>query len=203
MVEDTASDRVPRGTLRYESELDLALRAAHRDRQAERDLVDLLRDGVRRTVFYLVGSDRDADDMTQLALIEILLAVGSFRGDCALKYWAERITVRTAMRVLKKRQKQEAIINDLNSEESCPRDGEADACRGWLHRRIAQLLKRLSRDCRTALVLHHVQGYEISEIANLTGARVNTVRGRLRRGRKKLSQHIAEDPALREWVCHE
>ena len=94
-------------------------------------------------------------------------------------------------------------MNDLEIEEAHPRDAEADACRGWLQKRITQLLQRLSHDCRTALVLHHVQGYKISEIAALTGARVNTVRGRLRTGRKRLGQYIAEDPALKEWVCHE
>ncbi len=203
MVDNLAGVGGNRIVPRYESETALAERAAGRDRQAERDLVDLLRDGVRRTVFYLVGSDRDADDMTQMALIEILSSVRSFRGDCSLKYWADRITVRCAMRALKKRRRREALLNDMEMEETTPPDAEADACRGWLQQRMARLLQQLSRDCRTALVLHHVQGYKISEIAALTGARVNTVRGRLRTGRKRLGRYIDEDPALKEWVCHE
>jgi DNA-directed RNA polymerase specialized sigma24 family protein len=53
------------------------------------------------------------------------------------------------------------------------------------------------------VVLHHVQGYGIVEVAEMTGAPVNTVRDRLRVGRRQLRKRILGDPALRGWLDRE
>ena len=94
---------------RYESELEMAQSAAQGDDNAKRDLVGLVLDQVRRTMSYLSGSERDAEDLSQMALIQILNSAGSFRGECTLKYWAERIAVRTAMKHFRKRQRREKL----------------------------------------------------------------------------------------------
>jgi len=77
-------------------------------------------------------------------------------------------------------------------------DDEASVKR--LRVRLASLLQKISPERRTAVTLHHVQGYDLAEISDMTGAPVNTVRDRLRVGRKQLRKHIMRDPMLREWV---
>ena len=187
---------------RYESELEMAQVAAQGDQNAKRDLVGLVLDQVRRTMSYLSGSERDAEDLAQMAMIQILNSAGSFRGECTLKYWAERIAVRTAMKHFRKRQRREKLTISWFSgaPEHSDIDIEHDAARGEARIRIAEHLQKLSFDRRTAIVLRHVQGYGVAEIANLTGAPINTVRDRLRVGRAQLKKRILNDPSLGEWV---
>ena len=91
---------------------DLALaRAAGRgEAQACRELAERLLRRVRLTVTYLAAGDRDADDLMQVSLIEILRVAGTYRGESSLERWADRIAVRTALRALKQRRRREQIV---------------------------------------------------------------------------------------------
>ncbi|MDJ0762866.1 MAG: RNA polymerase sigma factor [Myxococcota bacterium] len=186
---------------RYESELVLAQTAASGDKNAQRDLINAVVDQVRRTASYLANPERDADDLAQVALIQILNSVKAFRGECSLRYWADRITVRTAMKQARKRQRRDKLWGTSNFNHLPPARGlEECLAQDQIRLRIAGHLKKLSTDRRTAIVLHHIQGYGISEIAEMTGTPVNTVRDRLRVGRKQLKKRILADRSLKEWL---
>jgi len=187
---------------RYGTELEMTQLAAQGDQAAKRDLINLVIDQVRRTISYLARPDREAEDLSQLALIQILRSAGSFRGECTLKYWADRIAVRTAMKQFRKRQRRERL--GAASWEPPPAvseqkvDVDVDSLK--VRARLGMLLEKLSEERRTAVVLHHVQGYGIAEIAAMTNAPVNTVRDRLRVGRKQLRKKILADPCLKDWI---
>lgn len=186
---------------RYESEIDMTRAAAQGDPVARRDLVDALFDQVRRTVSYLAQPTRDAEDLAQLSLIQILRSAGSFRGECSLSYWADRIAVRTAMKQFRKRQRREKLTQEIWEPAPPPRPGvDEDLALQQIRGRLSAMLQKLSEERRTAVVLHHVQGYGISEIAEMTGSPINTVRDRLRVGRRQLRKRILADPGLKDWV---
>ncbi len=181
--------------------LDLALteRVRDRDRKAEQQLIERLRGQVRRTVFYLAGAHRDSDDLFQLALVEILYSAGTYRGDASLERWADRITVRTVLKALKKQRRRdrlheeyEDVADDTNVVDTL------DAQR--VRVRLATLLQDLKAGCRASMVLHYVHGYPIQEVAALTGTKINTVRGHLKSGRNTLRRRIMADRLLREWA---
>lgn len=163
--------------------------------------MNALMDQVRRTVSYLSSPDKDADDLAQLALIQILKSAGSFRGECTLNYWADRITVRTSMKQFRKRQRREKLAMSVWPETPVDDSGmEDDLAARQIRVHLSRILQKLSLERRTVMVLHHLQGYGISEISEMTGAPINTVRDRLRIGRKQLRKRILTDPSLREWV---
>ncbi len=192
---------------------DLARAAASGDPAAQRTVVRRLHGRVRSTVFYLTGGRGDWEDMVQDALVEILRSLRSFRGEASLESWADRITVRTAMRQLKRRHRHpEVAFSELegrHSEESNegppvglargPEDPDARPRRTEVRLRLGALLERLPPERRTAVVLRWVHGYSIQEIADMTGVRLNTARGRLRKGKKELRDLILSDPVLRNW----
>ena len=177
------------------------------DPQATRALAERLCDRTRATVHFLCGGDRDADDLSQLALVAVLRSAHSFRGDCPIERWADRIAVRTALRALRHRRWREKIV--ALQEDPLPEShGAPDAriFRHFLRGRLSGLLARLSEDRRTAVVLHWVHGYSVAEIAELTESPPNTVRDRLRVAKKQLRGLFSKDPALSEWaqsVLHE
>ena len=46
---------------------------------------------------------------------------------------------------------------------------------------------------KTVLLLHYVEGYQIGEIARITGLSENAVKKRLQRGREALRRQLADD----------
>ena len=76
------------------------VRGVHSAREA---LATRLYPRVTTTVRYLAGTSDDIDDIIQLSLIEILRSVGGYRGDASLERWCDRVTVRVALRQLKRR----------------------------------------------------------------------------------------------------
>ena len=67
-----------------------------------------------------------------------------------------------------------------------------------MQRRLAAVVGELPPERRTALVLRHVQGYSVAEVAKITGAPQNTVRDRLRKARATLRRRVVADEVLRE-----
>jgi RNA polymerase sigma-70 factor (ECF subfamily) len=182
-------------------DLEVARRAGEGDDAARRELAGRLLPRVRTTVHYLAAGDRDADDLVQQALVEVLRVVGTYRGEASLEYWADRVVVRTALRRIRQRRWREGIVRLDPDETGCADAGQQRAhARQELRQRLARHLERLSVDRRTAVVLHWVRGYTIPEIADLTDAKLNTVRGRLRDARQQLRRQLLKDPVLRDWA---
>lgn len=198
-----------------ESDLELARAAGQQDPGARRLLAERLFTRVRTTVHYLAPQDRDADDLVQRSLVEILSSVKGFRGESRLETWADRITVRTCMRALKKRQRRDqsvSLVGDVLTVQE--REGGAVArdlarprnpqeqtlSQRQLRQRLSLKLQRLTAARRMAMILRWVFGYSLKEIAELTEAPVNTVRDRLQVGKRQLRAMILKDSILRDWA---
>jgi len=195
-------------------DLALARAAGQGDVRARQQLADRLFDRVRATVSYLAGGDPDKDDLVQLSLIEILRSAGSFRAEGHLEGWSDRITIRTSLRALKTRRRRDEVLHAVDDAEVAlerlpaePLDSagaggselEQEAQRRQLHGRLAVHLSRLDPERRAAVLLRWVHGHSVEEVAEITEARVNTVRGRLRRGKRQLRKLILSDPMLCGW----
>jgi len=180
---------------------ELARAAAAGDPKARRELLDRLLDRVRTTVRYLNAGAADTDDLVQVSLVQILRSAGSFRGASRLETWADRITVRTAMRMIKaRRRRPEVALEDLPVDQPGGVDPEDRLSRRQVSEHLAVLLGRLSPERRTVVTLCLVHDYRVTEIAEITGAPLNTVRDRLRVGRKQLRKMIASDSVLADWM---
>jgi RNA polymerase sigma-70 factor (ECF subfamily) len=184
-----------------EADHELTSAAAAGDRRARRELATRLLVRTRAVVFRLTGPDPDAEDLAQAAIIEVLRSARTFRGESSLETWAERIAIRTAVRRLKRRRFRASIVA-LDSERELVdlADSEVDLDRQRMRARMRELLERLKPKHRIALTLKLALGYSVAEIAALTDAPINTVRNRLRRGRKLLHAEIASDDLLAEWA---
>jgi len=185
----------------FDSDYALTQAAAQGDRSARRLMAERLLDRVRTTVRYISADDRDQDDWVQIAMIEILRSARTFQGSGSLESWSDRIAVRSAMRHLKRRRKKESVVelqeDPRHEPEVNPSEGHT---RMAIRRQVARLLGTISGDRRTCVVLRLVYGYSIDEIAEMTAAPRNTVRDRLKRGRKQLKDKVRRDALLKEWV---
>jgi RNA polymerase sigma-70 factor (ECF subfamily) len=156
------------------------------DRLALAALATHLLPRVRNLVRYLIRGDHDLDDISQEALLTVLRGLGTYRGQGTVESWADRVVARATFAWLKRRRVQEQrTVADWQAARIATEEGLDEYLS---RRRFVLLLDQLPLDQRHALVLHHVVGLSVEEIAAETGALRETVRTRLRLGRSKLRE---------------
>jgi len=156
---------------------------------AQRVLVGRLLHRVDKLCRVLLRNVRDAEDARQLSMLEILKAAHNFRGESSVERWADRITVRTALRAVAAERR--AQMMPLEPElSSTNRDaGESVVL-------AQEYLHGLSERQRTVLILRHVLDYSIEEIATMEGISANSVKDRLLRGRGIMRRMFRRDQLL-------
>ena len=172
---------------------DLAERAAGGDEAAAGEVLEAVLPSVRNLVRYMVPGDVEADDIAQEALVTILRRLPDFRGEARFETWVYGVVARVTIGALRKRRRRESLAPrapaghlELVADHSAISESYLD------RRRAARLLDQLPAGQREALVLHHMAGMSVSEVAEEVGAPVETVRSRLRLGRRKLRELEAE-----------
>ncbi len=176
--------------------IELARRAAGGDVRATRRLLEIVAPRVARVVRAVMGSSHaDVEDAAQLALIGFVQALPSFRGECDPSQFAARIAVRTAGAVRRRARSRggaEDRAVDVDGLEAPPQQIEAARRR----QTIRSLLDSLPEEQGEVLVLRVMLGWALKEIADATGAPLNTVRSRLRLAKEAVRRRIADDPSL-------
>jgi RNA polymerase sigma-70 factor (ECF subfamily) len=188
--------------VRSTSQLVLARRAGEGDPRATRQMVELVTPRVVRAVGVAMGpAHPDLDDTVQLALLGLVRALPSFRGECTPTTLAVRIAYRTASRQRRRaarRRARETVEIDLDTLVGVawePHAAERTAA-------VRALLGTLPGVQADALTMRVALGWSVQEIARSTSAPVNTVRSRLRLAKRALRSSIAADPALAEPLDH-
>ena len=121
-------------------------------------------------------------------------------------HYVSRIAVRTAMAARKRRivrqNRAEAIGSEVGDDDYAASAGD-DA---WAVRRrdlLRALLDELPEAQADTFALRIALGYSMQEVADATGAPVNTVRSRLRLAKEALRHRIEKDPAFAELIGEE
>lgn len=175
------------------AELELMRAVAAHDPRAEAELVRRIIGLVRGRARALTRNKADVDDSSQTAMVEILRCAGNYRGDGTLAGWCERIAVRTILRQQRKQARAsaaiDAAVNPDDVSGTIPEPGIAETIPGG---EVERYLLELSEDRHKALVLRHVLGHSVEEIAEQTGVSPNTVKDRLRMARKQVRQSIRQ-----------
>jgi RNA polymerase sigma-70 factor (ECF subfamily) len=129
------------------------------------------------------------DDIAQLSLVEVARSFHNYRGEGALSSWADRITMRVALHYVRRKRSEErrrsTLAPDLHVVSGTDQPDDFT-----LRRETARLLDELPDDQRQAVVMHHVLGLSMPELANELGIPFETARSRLRLGIQKLRARV-------------
>jgi RNA polymerase sigma-70 factor (ECF subfamily) len=188
-----------------DSELLSALRAGHTT--AATALHDRVRPQIDATIRRLLGpADVDREDMVQKALIEIVFTIDRYRGECSLDSWTSTVTAHVVYKHIRRRNTERRLFETVAPEDivlrSPWRTGHEAMVRSAVER-VRAHLGRIDEAKAWTFVLHDVCGYDLREIAHITGVTVAAAQTRLVRGRREVHDRIAADPQLAgvlEWV---
>ena len=178
---------------RADSDLELMAAVAASAATAQRRLLERVSARVERVARLLSSRGVDPEDAAQLSLLEILGSAANFRISTSLERWADRITARTTLRLVRREHARQNLLVRWLSPDTLPWGRRAAVCDEPLD--LETILARLSPERREALVLHHALEYSVDEIAELTGAPTGTIKDRLVSGRKQLRRMLEREGA--------
>ena len=148
---------------------------------------------VARLAHRLLGwRDRDAvDDVVQEVFLIALTRLKDFRGDSSLATWLMGITVnqcrahrrRSALRLRWLRQMWSRP--DTNHQPATAADGDETS------RQVREAVADLPTRDREVIVLFYLEDFSVPQIAQLLGAKNNTIEVRLHRARRRLKTKLA------------
>lgn len=172
-------------------DLSLIERARDGDLDAFNALVELHQDHLYALVARLVPDRDQAADAVQEAFFSAYRNLRGFRGG-SVRSWLGRIAINAAMDAQRARRRRPAYpYPELEDDTWQPPAGDTSdperiAVAAERSRALAAALARIGDDQRTAIVLYDIEGYDYTEIANLTGVSLGTVKSRIHRGRLAL-----------------
>jgi RNA polymerase sigma-70 factor (ECF subfamily) len=178
----------------------LARRAADGDRTAQRELFHALKDAIHHTLFRIVGSNRDMEDLLQDAFFEIFRALPSFRGDSSLATWGRTIAARIAGLAISRRRPGAIVLVEDELSDDAP-SGDRVAHARHLARRLYTALDRIGAKQRIAFALFAIDGLSIAEVAALTESSRVAIKTRIWRARNELFKRAANDAVLGEYIA--
>lgn len=160
---------------------------------ARRVLLTRIAPRVQRICMAVLRNKDDADDASQLALLDVLRAAASWRGDGSLERWCDRLAGRRAVRCAKRETRQRSLLDNEADPQAIAAPRQSESLGERLPRALQDYLDALSPERRQALVLKHALGYSVQEIAKELEVAEGTIKDRLVVGRKQLRKMIARD----------
>ena len=152
------------------------------DERSARAQIDRWGDMVWRLALARTRHIQDSEDVFQEVFSRFFRHRENLDSDEHRKAWLIRCTLNCTNTLLSARWRTHLPLEEAVTQAMEPEDRE-----------VYQAVLALPRKYRTALHLHYYEGYSVTEIAALTGAREGTVKSWLSRGRERLAAQLKGD----------
>jgi RNA polymerase sigma-70 factor (ECF subfamily) len=170
-----------------------------RDDAAYTELARRYTTALYHVAFRMLGDSAEASDAVQDIFLKVFRNIHAFRGDSTLKTWLYRIAfseILNRLRWWKRRFRFATVSLDDGPDGATPglrlrHSGPSphQALETKEREAVVQgALRELSRDHRSILVLRDIEGFSYTEIADVLGLSVGTVKSRLARGRADMKR---------------
>ena len=175
------------------------MRAAAGDPEAFRTLFVRHKSDVARLVYRMLNAPGDLEDVVQEVFVQVFRSLKDFRGQAKFSTWLHRVTVNVVLMHRRSARSRPVLTEEIPGElvgddlQTLP---DEDVERRERMRAFQRLLAKLADKKRVVFVLHELEGLSPTEIAEVVGAPVLTVRTRLFYARRELEAMLNEEPTL-------
>jgi len=151
------------------------------DRDAFAELARRYRGMLHTAAYSVLRSADEAEDVAQEVICRIYASLKSFRGDSSFGRWAYTIARNAAIGRLRSLSR-ESPLDDL-ADEAIDTPSELSVA-------VRHAVGRLPDRLREPVLLHYMDGYTTSEVADFLGIPSGTVRAQLTEARKVLRKEL-------------
>lgn len=169
----------------------LIARAKEGDADAFAELIQGHMKSMYKVGRSILNCDADVADAIQETILAVFERLGRLKEPQAFTAWLTRILVNKCYDLL--RAKAQVVPMETLPEEPVPDDGYGNV--EW-----KEALSCLKEKYRLVMILYYIEGFKISEIAQILDVPEATVRTRLARGRKQFFTVYCQDEAERRTV---
>lgn len=136
---------------------------------------------------YMKGNAAEADDLVQEIFTIVWRKLSSFRGEAQYKTWIYRITVNSCLHQIRKRKKM-----PLRAIETLPNEPADPGADHKKEEQVQSLYKAIGEleEVDRLLVMLSLEGEKQEAIAEVLGLKPGTVRVRIHRIKKTLSNRL-------------
>ncbi len=148
------------------------------------------------TIALNVTRDRlDAEEAAQDVFVKIFRKLRDFKFESSFGTWIYRITINTAINKYHARSRNKQNTQDFKSsgEVAGPDAAKDKYDKEDAGSKVAGLLRSLSPEHRSCIVLRELEGLDYKEMAEVLRVPLNTVRSRLKRARQALIGHYRKE----------
>ena len=203
------------------ADIDLLRSARAGDFEAFSVLVERFQGRIFAAARRIVGSQHDAEDVTQQTFLSVMDHLGDFREESSVATWILRIATNHALKVLRKRRGlptvsiDSPVSDDGDSYAALPHpefiaQWRDEPSRLVQQREVRQLieaaLQELPETYRVVFVLRDIEGLSVKETAEALGLTEANVKVRLLRARLDLRERLTRalgDEATRMFPSHD
>ena len=180
---------------------ELVRRSKHGDLSSYEEIFNRYRKRVYNLIYRMVSDENDAADLTQEVFVKVYTMLPTLKADRAFYSWLRTVATNTVLDYLRRRPAgriesldQKAELGDdrsVDREIPSTDEGPAKAAeRMDLQSAVREAVQSLASEHRAVVVLHHLEGLDVHEIASMLGVPDGTVKSRLARAREHLKRKL-------------
>ncbi len=173
---------------------ELVLGCQRKDRTAQRALYGHYAKPMYNLCLRMLKHAHDAEDVLQVAFVDIFGKIDTFNFDASISAWIKRIVVNRCIDHLKKRRLLTTDFDPGRHDAAVenPSPAPAVSAQGMSVERIKRATRQLSEGYRVVLSLYLFEGYDHEEISQILGISVGTSKSQYSRARKRLAALLNE-----------
>jgi RNA polymerase sigma-70 factor, ECF subfamily len=191
--------------LRRDDDRELVRLAKSDDKEAFELLVRRHQSRVFAVAGGILRNKEDVEDVAQQVFVKAYFSLKRFDQRAAFSTWLYKITVNECWDVLRKRKVRPLLYeSDLSEEQAHEYNGFSEKAtapdvsdRLEARERVEKLLVDLDERDRLMLILKEVQGFSVEEIAEILAINGNTVKVRLFRARRRITEKVKRRDAAK------
>jgi RNA polymerase sigma-70 factor, ECF subfamily len=150
--------------------------------------------------YRVIGREEDARDVVQETFLRAFRALPGFKGQAKFSSWLYRIALNLCRDWIRRQRRAPVMqapegveLVDLASERGPVESIEDLVSRRELSEVVADAMKLLPDEQRTAIILKEYHGMTFQEIADMQGCPLSTVKTRLYQGLSVLRRHLEKN----------
>ncbi len=187
-----------------EPSAEIVQRAQQGDPEALTQLIISQQHYVYSISMSVLRNAEDAADLTQEAFVRLMRVLPQYSGESRFTTWLYRMVVNLGRDELRRRGRRVQVVTPAEDDDLDPLSLAADEDRtgdplralelGETRGEVRRALEQIEDHYRLALTLYYFDDLKYTDIAEVLGLPLNTVKSHIRRGKERLLQLLeAED----------